>query len=155
MPVPRQQYLMEVQGLRTVAALLVAIYHIWLHRVSGGVDVFFVVAAYFLVAGLLRREPVGPRAILEYYGSTARRVVPAAALVIVSTIGAAYFLMPDALWSAQIVHALASILFFENWWLARESTDYLQGGLATSPFQQMWALSLQMQVYLVFPLLYL
>ena len=146
---------MEVQGLRTVAALLVAIYHIWLHRVSGGVDVFFVVAAYFLVAGLLRREPVGPRAILEYYGSTARRVMPGAALVIVSTIVAAYFLMPDALWSAQIVHALASLLFVENWWLAREATDYLQRGLTTSPFQQMWALSLQMQVYLVFPLLYL
>ena len=31
--VPRQQYLMEVQGLRTVAALLVAIYHVWLQRV--------------------------------------------------------------------------------------------------------------------------
>jgi len=153
--VPRQQYLMEVQGLRTVAALLVAIYHIWLHRVSGGVDVFFVVAAYFLVAGLLRREPVGPRAILEYYGSTARRVIPGAALVVVATVVAAPFLMPDALWREQIWHAVASILFFENWWLARESTDYLQGGLATSPFQQMWALSLQMQVYLVFPLLYL
>ena len=63
--VPRQQYLMEVQGLRTVAALLVAIYHVWLHRVSGGVDVFFVVAAYFLVAGLMRREPVGLRAVVE------------------------------------------------------------------------------------------
>lgn len=153
--VPRQQYLTEVQGLRTIAALLVAIYHIWLHRVSGGVDVFFVVAAYFLVAGLLRREPVGPPAIADYYGSTARRVVPGAALVILTTIVAAWFLMPDALWSAQLVHALASILFLENWWLAREATDYLQQGLTTSPFQQMWALSLQMQVYLAFPLLYL
>lgn len=153
--VPRQQYLMEVQGLRTVAALLVAIYHVWLHRVSGGVDVFFVVAAYFLVAGLMRREPVGLRASAEYYGSTMRRVVPGAALVILATIVAAWFLMPDALWSAQLVHAVASILFVENWWLAREATDYLQQGLTTSPFQQMWALSLQMQVYLVFPALYL
>lgn len=65
------------------------------------------------------------------------------------------FLMPDALWSAQIIHAVASILFVENWWLAREATDYLQQGLTTSPFQQMWALSLQMQVYLVFPIVYL
>jgi peptidoglycan/LPS O-acetylase OafA/YrhL len=153
--VSRRHYLMEVQGLRTVAALLVAVYHIWLHRVSGGVDVFFVVAAYFLVAGLQRREPVGGRAVVEYYGSTARRVVPGAALVIVATIVAALFLMPDALWPAQLTHALASMLFVENWWLAREATDYLQQGLTTSPFQQMWALSLQLQVYLLFPLLYL
>lgn len=74
--VPRQQYVREVQGLRTVAALLVAIYHVRLQRVSGGVDVFFVVAAYFLVAGLMRREPVGLGKVLEYYGSTARRVIP-------------------------------------------------------------------------------
>ena len=31
----------EIEGLRFIAALLVAIYHIWLGRVSGGVDVFF------------------------------------------------------------------------------------------------------------------
>lgn len=30
----------EIEGVRAVAALLVAIYHIWLGRVSGGVDVF-------------------------------------------------------------------------------------------------------------------
>lgn len=28
----------EIEGLRTVAALLVAMYHIWFNRVSGGVD---------------------------------------------------------------------------------------------------------------------
>ena len=30
----------EIEGLRIVAALLVAIYHIWFGKVSGGVDVF-------------------------------------------------------------------------------------------------------------------
>ncbi|WP_414051535.1 hypothetical protein [Macrococcus animalis] len=27
----------EIEGLRAVAALLMTVYHIWLHRVSGGV----------------------------------------------------------------------------------------------------------------------
>ena len=36
----REQYRPEIQGLRAVAALPVAAYHIWLGRVSGGVDVF-------------------------------------------------------------------------------------------------------------------
>lgn len=30
----------ELEGVRAVAALLVAIYHIWIGSVSGGVDVF-------------------------------------------------------------------------------------------------------------------
>ena len=47
------EYLYELQGLRTISALMVAVYHIWFQRVSGGVDVFFVVAAYTLEAGTL------------------------------------------------------------------------------------------------------
>jgi peptidoglycan/LPS O-acetylase OafA/YrhL len=39
-------YRPEIQGLRAVGAILVAVYHIWLGRVSGGVDVFFVVSAF-------------------------------------------------------------------------------------------------------------
>jgi peptidoglycan/LPS O-acetylase OafA/YrhL len=152
--VGRPTYLSEVQGLRVVAALLVAIYHIWLHRVSGGVDVFFVVAAYFLTASLLWRDPVGWRHIVEYYASTARRVVPGTAIVVVATSLAAIALMPEYDWGRQVGHAFASLAYVENWKLVQSGADYLERGLDASVFQQMWALSLQMQVYLVFPLIY-
>ena len=134
--VSRRHYLMEVQGLRTVAALLVAVYHIWLHRVSGGVDVFFVVAGFFLAAGLLRRQPIGPGTVITYYAATLRRVLPGAMLVIAATAVAGYFLMPQALWSAQIDHAIASLRFVENYELVEEGRSYIQAGLDASPFQQ-------------------
>ena len=138
-------YLLDVQGLRTVAAGLVALYHVWLHRVSGGVDVFFVVAAYFMIAGLTRREPLRLHHLTDYYASTARRVVPGTALVVVVTTLAALLLMPEPDWREQISHAFASLAFVENWWLITTGADYLQRGLAASPFQQVWALSLQAQ----------
>jgi peptidoglycan/LPS O-acetylase OafA/YrhL len=147
-------YLLEVQGLRTAAALLVAIYHIWLGRVSGGVDVFFVVAAYFMISGLLRREPVGIRQIGDYYASTLKRVVPGAALVVAATVAASLLFLPRSEWAEQLSHALASLAFLENWRLVASGADYLQRALGASPFQQMWALALQMQVYLVFPLIF-
>lgn len=36
----QKKYRPEIEGVRAVAALLVAIYHIWFGKVSGGVDVF-------------------------------------------------------------------------------------------------------------------
>src|SRR6478672_4193484 len=48
-------YRHDLDGLRGVAILLVAAFHIWFGRVSGGVDVFLVLSG-FLITGSLYRE---------------------------------------------------------------------------------------------------
>ncbi|WFF42999.1 acyltransferase [Salinicola endophyticus] len=146
-------YLYEIQGLRAVAALMVAVYHIWIQKVSGGVDVFFVVAGFFIVGSLTRGGPPTLGGLSDYYAKTLRRVVPSAAVVIVTTVALSLWLMPDSMWRNQIKHALASTLFLENWALAFTATDYLQQGSPPSPFQQLWALAVQVQFYCLFPLL--
>ncbi|MEJ8308991.1 acyltransferase family protein [Agrobacterium larrymoorei] len=148
------EYLYELQGLRTIAALMVAVYHIWFQRVSGGVDVFFVVAAFFMTRSFIRKDTVSYDSLIEYYISTARRVFPVAAIVIVSTVIASMALMPKTMWQWEVKHALYSSLFLENWRLYKDATNYLAQSITTSPFQQMWALSLQMQFYAAFPLLF-
>lgn len=150
---PPRRYLLGVQGLRTVAVLLVAVYHIWFHRISGGVDVFFVVAGYFAVSSLVRAfgRASGSRGVLraggEYLVRTARRVVPSASTVLLATILGAILWMPQSLWRGEIRHARASAVFMENWWLIRTSSDYLQQDAPQSPFQQFWALAVNVQFY--------
>ncbi|UUL82372.1 acyltransferase family protein [Sphingomonas qomolangmaensis] len=149
----RPEYLGEIQGLRTVAALLVAFYHVWLGRVSGGVDVFFVVAAFFMTRSFVKWSALRVTAVRDYWLLTARRVLPGTALVVLTTVLAVLAIAPESSWRSEFGHALASILFLENWNLANEGTDYLSRDLSSSAFQQMWALSLQVQFYFIFPLL--
>lgn len=155
-----RQYLYGVQGLRTVAALMVAVYHIWFNKVSGGVDVFFVVAGYFAAGSIVRilSAPEWPKrlaALWQYWMRTARRVVPSAAVVILGTTVLAWFFLPQSEWNTTIRHGMMSLVHLENWYLISEGNDYLAQGLRASPYQQFWALSIQVQSYVLFPLIVL
>lgn len=150
-------YLHGVQGLRTVAALMVAVYHIWFHRVSGGVDVFFVVAGYFAAGSMLkavshRRVTERIKAVWQYWLRTVRRVVPSAVVVVLGTVAGGLLFLPRSQWEAAIQHGWASLTFRENWYLIEAGHDYLQQDLAASAFQQFWALAIQVQAYFLFPL---
>lgn len=50
----RSRFRPELQGLRALAVLLVVVYHVWVGRVSGGVDVFFLITGFLITGGLYR-----------------------------------------------------------------------------------------------------
>lgn len=76
---PRRRHRAEIQGLRTLAAGLVGVYHIWFDRVSGGVDVFFVVSGFLITTSIIgsldRSGSIRYGAHLTRVG---RRILPAA-----------------------------------------------------------------------------
>lgn len=153
-PTGERSYRPEIQGLRAIAALLVAIYHIWFGRVSGGVDVFFVVSAFLVTSTLLRQVDRFERVrYLEFWGGLARRLLPASMLVLFTVTVASIAWLPRPLWNETIQQVVASAFYVENWQLALDAVDYLAQGMAASPVQHFWALSVQGQFYLIWPLL--
>ncbi len=56
---PVKTYRPEVQGLRALAVLMVVVYHVWLGRVSGGVDIFLLVSAFLLTGSFARKVEGG------------------------------------------------------------------------------------------------
>ena len=144
----------EIEGLRAVAAFLVATYHIWLGRVSGGVDVFFVVSGFLITTSLLNRyERNGKIDFFGFITRLSKRLFPAALIVLFISGILSIFLLPQLQWEYTIKELLASALYFENWQLALNSVDYLAENNASTPFQHFWAMSIQGQFYIIWPAL--
>ncbi len=145
----------EIEGLRALACALVAIFHIWLGRVSGGVDVFFVVSAFLITTGLTGQiERSGTIQFTLFWGRLIKRLLPAALLVLGAVILASLLLMPKSRWKETIEEVAAAAAYMENWLLAYKSVDYLAQHEAVSPLQHFWALSAQGQIYFAWPLLF-
>jgi peptidoglycan/LPS O-acetylase OafA/YrhL len=144
----------EIQGLRAVAILLVASYHIWLGRVSGGVDVFLMLTGFLITGSLLRTvERTGRVQFAAFIARLARRLFPAAAVVLIGVLIGTLLLLPRTHWRDTLSEVLASALYFENWRLALNAVDYLAGGASASPVQHFWSLGIQGQFYLIWPAL--
>lgn len=154
-PLPRLRRRPDIQGLRALAVSLVILAHVGVPGLQGGfvgVDVFFVVSGY-LISSLLLHEATttGRVRIGMFYARRARRILPAAALVLlVTSVYAAMRLslvrvadiVDDVRWSA---------LFAANIHFARLGTDYFDQDRAVSPVQHFWSLAVEEQFYLVWP----
>ncbi|WP_345208576.1 acyltransferase family protein [Fodinibacter luteus] len=145
----------DVEGLRAVAVLLVVTYHVWLGRVSGGVDVFLLVSAFFLTGGLVRRLDAGERvSVARHWLRVFHRLVPTAGVVVAATVLAGVVLLPAVRWRGLLVDAVGSMTYTENWVLALRAVDYYAADKGSaSPLQHMWSLSLQGQAFLLWPVL--
>jgi peptidoglycan/LPS O-acetylase OafA/YrhL len=149
----------DIQGLRAVAVTLVVIYHLWPSVLPGGfvgVDVFFVISGYLITGHLWRGfQRSGRVRLLDFWGRRARRLLPAAALVLAATWLAARFLLPSSQLPDTAEQIRASALYYQNWLLAHDAVNYLTAGQAATPVQHFWSLSVEEQFYLVWPLLFL
>lgn len=146
----------DLEGLRGVAVLAVFANHLFGAPVGGfaGVDLFFVLSG-FLITGILIRErdTTGQIDLVAFLVRRARRILPAALVVIavVSAAAAALWHTPRAL--AVTLDALASLSFVENWHLVATRTAYLQGDGGESPLEHFWSLGVEEQFYAFWPLL--
>ena len=145
-----QKFRSEIHGLRGVSALLVAVCHIWFAKVSGGVDVFFVISGFLVLGPLVERcLSTGRADIGRVATSLMKRIVPTALVVLAACLLLAITIIPATRWPQLAKEILASALFHENWRLASDSVDYLARDELPSLVQNYWAISAQAQFYLV------
>ncbi len=146
----------DIEGLRAIAILEIVAYHARVPRASGGyigVDIFFVLSG-FLITGLMVREieQTGGLDLTRFYARRARRLLPAAALMLLLTMALSAVILSPYEQRSFSTSATSSAAYISNLYFAKWSTDYLNNGREGNPFLHTWSLSVEEQFYLLWPL---
>lgn len=143
-------YRHDLDGLRGIAIALVAVFHIWFGRVSGGVDVFLALSGFFFGGKVLRAGLGGKLSPATEVVRLIRRLLPALVVVLAGCALLTVLIQPETRWEAFADQSLASLGYYQNWELAHSAADYLRAGEAVSPLQHIWSMSVQGQFYVAF-----
>jgi peptidoglycan/LPS O-acetylase OafA/YrhL len=155
---PRGAFRPDVEGMRSVAIVVVVLFHAGLSLLPGGyvgVDVFFVLSG-FLITGLLLDEVkrTGTISIANFYARRARRLLPLSALVLVATAIASRIVLAPLELPEVAADERAAGFFYANWHFAASAVEYMSD-TDKSPVLHFWSLSVEEQFYVVWPLVIL
>lgn len=151
---PRPGRIHGLDGLRALAILGVLVFHFTPALLPGGflgVDVFLVISGFLITTLLLRELAANGRLDLpQFWLRRARRLLPALAVVVVVSIGAARLVGGDLLVNIGR-QALGALTFSTNWLEIEAGASYFNN---TSPllFVNFWSLAVEEQFYLLWPL---
>ncbi|HEY4899050.1 MAG TPA: acyltransferase, partial [Candidatus Nanopelagicaceae bacterium] len=152
------KYIAPIDGLRAIAVIAVILYHLGFLWIPGGflgVDLFFVISGYVITRLLLDSIlSKGALDLREFYWARVRRLAPPLIFVLAGTT----FII--ALWKPDAIHRFLTDLPYvltgsENWHLVAVHQDYFQAIGRPPLLQHTWSLAVEIQFYLLWPLILL
>jgi len=150
------RYRPEIDGLRAIAVVAVVLFHAGLGVPGGfvGVDVFFVISGFLITSIILRDLEAGKFSLIEFWERRARRIAPAATVLVLAVLLAGWFLLMPSDYVALGKSAGMHAAFAANFYFWR-NTNYFAGAAEEQPLLHTWSLAVEEQFYLFVPLLLL
>jgi peptidoglycan/LPS O-acetylase OafA/YrhL len=156
-PASALPYLPGIDAMRAVAVLAVLAYHAEVSWMPGGflgVDVFFVISGYLITALLMAEHSLrGSVDLGSFWRRRARRLLPAAFVMIGLSLAWAMAFLPDELASLR-GDAIASFAYVTNWYLIFSEQSYFESFGRPSLFLHLWSLAIEEQFYLLWPVVF-
>lgn len=145
----RSAYRRDIDGLRGLAIALVVFFHVFVGKVSSGVDIFLLIGGIFFFGPQIRNA-LSPKGltIVQSVIRIMRRLFPALITVAVGTLLLAALVFRPIRMPAVATDAVQSLLYKQNFHLAELNQDYAAVGRDVSIYQHIWSMSAQLQIYL-------
>lgn len=149
----KSKQIVGLDGLRTLAAVGVLLFHMFPRTVKGG---YFGVILFFVISGFLtayNEVRKGGTPIPVYYKKRFFRIYPS--LIIMLFVSVEVIALIDKFKLLNVQEEVASVLFaYNNYWQISKSADYFANLSANSAFTHLWYTSILIQFELAWPLLY-
>lgn len=146
-----------LDGLRAIAAMLVLFFHAGVPFLAGGylgVDVFFVLSGFLITSILiLEFRSTGRIQFSSFYARRARRLLPAALVVLLVTAVVYRNVAPPVALLENEGGFVAAAVYLSNWFFMAQSQDYFAEAAYPSPVLHYWSLSVEEQFYVLWPAL--
>ncbi len=150
-----QNYRPDIDGMRALAVTAVVLFHAGFGFLTGGyvgVDVFFVISGYLITSIIYREIDSGRFSFKRFWVRRARRLLPAATLVMLATMAGFLFYYPVSYFKEFGLSLSAQSIFSANIFFWKHS-GYFGLAAETKPLLHTWSLSVEEQFYLFFPVL--
>lgn len=154
----RKKYIYGIDGLRALAMLMVLGYHLQLPFMQSGflgVTIFFVISGYLVTRGFLQSKSRGylnKYYLREFWIKRVKRLLPTIFIVVASVIISSVVLN-RVVFTKACNDSLSALLGYNNWWQIFNNVSYFENAGAPSPFTHFWSLAIEIQFYVLYPLL--
>lgn len=152
----RVNYRTDIDGLRSIAVLLVIFNHVGMAVFPGGyigVDVFFVISGFLITSIIYPKMLDNQFRYTDFYSRRIKRLLPALLLVVVvSAIVFSLVMLPDDL--SKFFTSIVWVLFYlGNIFFWREHGGYFRGDAQEAPLLHTWSLAVEEQYYVIWPVM--
>ena len=152
-----KKHITGLEGLRGIATVAVVLYHMFPQQVKGGflgVSLFFVLSGCLMAVTSERMAKDEGFYILSFYKKRILRIYPALVAVIglsVIVLGA-FIKIPLNDICGEILSIVGG---YNNWWQINQNSSYFTRVNGTSGLIHLWSLAVEMQFYIIWPVLFL
>ncbi|MCR5572215.1 MAG: acyltransferase [Candidatus Saccharibacteria bacterium] len=148
------QWLTGINSIRFFAIFLIVVYHLFRSFLPGGfiaVDIFFAISGFLIIGKLIRESSRGKIKYGRFILDRLLRLFPALLVCVLLTLILALFVHPDIL-AGMRQNTIAALTFTTNIVQLITGGSY-ENTISPNLFQHTWFLALEMQFYLLVPLL--